>query len=212
MTQADILSALNQSKRMEHYYRFHSKIYDATRWTYLFGRDTLIEKIVANRWPTHILEVGCGTGVNLVNLQRRLPQAALVGVDTSAAMLQVARRKLASINAPQVELKHIAYQQPLNLTRPFDVVVFSYALSMFNPGWEQAIAAAWADLTPGGLLAVVDFHDSPWTLFKRWMACNHTRLAGHLLPHLTAYCQAPDVEMRQAYGGGWSYFIFMGQK
>jgi hypothetical protein len=38
--------------------------------------------------------------------------------------------------------------------------VFSYCLSMIDPGWQQALDAALCDLQPGGLLAVVDFHDT----------------------------------------------------
>ena len=55
---------------------------------------------------------------------------------------------------------------------------------MFNPGWEEALTAASLDLAPGGAIAVVDFHDSGSTLFKRWMGLHHVRLDGHLLPGL----------------------------
>jgi S-adenosylmethionine-diacylgycerolhomoserine-N-methlytransferase len=87
--------------------------------------------------------------------------------------------------------------------------VFSYALSMFNPGWEQALAAARADLSPGGTLAVVDFHDSPFPAFKRWMGLNHVRLEGHLLPGLEQWFPGGRGTVRQAYGGLWSYFFFL---
>ena len=73
---------------------------------------------------------------------------------------------------------HAPYDQPLSSEAPFDLVVFSYALSMFNPGWEEALAAALGDLSPGGALAVVDFHDSPLPAFKRWMGLNHVRPGG----------------------------------
>ena len=44
-----------------------------------------------------ILDVGCGTGINLLELARVLgPCRELVGVDLSAGMVDVARRKAAA--------------------------------------------------------------------------------------------------------------------
>ena len=43
--------------------------------------------------PTHVIDLGCGTGASLTALQQRYPQAALLGIDFSAAMLRVARTK-----------------------------------------------------------------------------------------------------------------------
>jgi S-adenosylmethionine-diacylgycerolhomoserine-N-methlytransferase len=84
---------------------------------------------------------------------------------------------------------------------------------MFNPGWEAALAAAAADLVPGGAMAVVDFHNSPVPLFKRWMGLNHVRLDGHLLPRLQSrfLADADDYCINPACLGLWSYFLFLGQ-
>ena len=74
------------------YYRFHAKIYDCSRWLFLFGRDGLIEDIVLKK-PRRVLEVGCGTGRNLLRLKKSLPEAELYGVDASPEMLSRAKRK-----------------------------------------------------------------------------------------------------------------------
>ena len=193
------------------YYRVHAKIYDLTRWTFLWGREALIRQLAARLNPERILEVGCGTGRNLLDLGRFFPGARLWGVDLSPAMLSQAKRKLAGL-AERVTLVPAAYDQPLGLEAPFDLVVFSYALSMFNPGWEEALAAARGDLSPGGVIAVVDFHDSPFPTFKRWMGLNHVHLEGHLLPGLEQWFSGGRGTVRQAYGGLWSYFLFFGAK
>jgi ubiquinone/menaquinone biosynthesis C-methylase UbiE len=135
------------------YYRFHARIYDLTRWSFLRGRETLMRRVAARFSPTRILEVGCGTGKNLLYLGRRFPQAKLWGLDLSADMLSVAQRKLHNL-LPRLTLIHAAYDRPLAPEPQFDLVIFSYALSMFNPGWKEALTTAACDLVTGGALAV----------------------------------------------------------
>jgi S-adenosylmethionine-diacylgycerolhomoserine-N-methlytransferase len=196
---------------LERYYRFHSQIYDATRWSFLFGRDRLVRLIAGFNQPSRILDVGCGTGKNLVRLSQVFPTARLTGLDLSEAMLTLAQKKLSGCSPP-VELVHQAYDQPLSPDPPFDLLVFSYALSMFNPGWDKAIRVAQDELAPGGTIAVVDFHNSPLALFKRWMALNHVRMEGHLLPELETRFSPVHQEIRPAYGGIWHYLLFIGKK
>ncbi len=204
---------VHQEKRrsLERYYRLHAKIYDLTRWSFLLGREALVRQVAACSSPTRILEVGCGTGKNLLHLGRLFPQAQLWGLDLSADMLAVARKKLHS-QVHRLTLIQASYDHPVEAEPHFDLVVFSYALSMFNPGWEQALAAASHDLAPGGAIAVVDFHDSGLMTFKHWMGLNHVRLDGHLLPHLKSHFSPQEWLVRPAYGGLWTYFIFIGQR
>ena len=93
-----------------------------------------------------------------------------------------------------------------------DLIVFSYCLSMIDPGWERAVDSALRDLRPGGRLAVVDFHDTRFAGFRRWMGVNHVRMDGHLLSYLNARCPPVAQTLHSAYGGGWRYFRFIGQK
>ena len=173
----------NRPHPLERYYRLHSRVYDATRWSFLFGRNQLIQIVSKNAQPSRILDIGCGTGNNLLRLCRNFPTASLTGLDLSASMLSIARKKLKNQGCP-VDLVHQAYDHPLAPAASFDLLVFSYSLSMFNPGWEQAIDCAYRDLDVGGIIAVVDFHHSRFSFFKRWLALNHVRLEGHLLPLL----------------------------
>jgi S-adenosylmethionine-diacylgycerolhomoserine-N-methlytransferase len=193
------------------YYRWHARLYDATRWSFLFGRTALIRAIAADAQPRRILEIGCGTGSNLLHLGRQFPDATVTGLDLSADMLTQARRKLAA-HPTRIKLIQWRYDQPLNREPGFDLIVFSYCLSMINPGWEQALESAQRDLQPGGRLAVVDFHDTGFAEFRRWMGINHVRMDGHLLPRLTALCPPVVQTVQNAYGGGWRYFRFIGQK
>ena len=85
-------AVLDQSARMEGYYRLHAQIYDATRWSFLFGRKTLIRRVAAMTQPATILEIGCGTGKNLLTLAKTFPQARLFGLDISESMLRIASK------------------------------------------------------------------------------------------------------------------------
>ena len=193
------------------YYRFHARLYDATRWSFLFGRKALMQEIAAYCRPRNILEVGCGTGKNLLRLHQIFPEASLLGVDLSRHMLRVARRKLGNLNG-KLELLEQPYFQQLSPQRPFDLVIFSYCLSMINPGWEQALQAAKLDLRPGGWIAVVDFHASHAVWFKKWMAINHVQIGGHLLPLLTDQFQPRAITIKPTYKGLWSFFSFIGTR
>ena len=83
---------------------------------------------------------------------------------------------------------------------------------MFNPGWEAAIRAATDDLNEGGMLAVVDFHHSSSTVFRRWMGVNHVRMDAHLLPFLQSHLDDAAYKIHRAYGGVWEYVLFLGHK
>jgi S-adenosylmethionine-diacylgycerolhomoserine-N-methlytransferase len=198
---------------MEHlrrYYKTQSVIYDATRWAFLFGRTRLLRELAKIQpQPRHIVEIGCGTGHNLARLAGLFPDARITGVDLSENMLAIAEKKTARFG------DRVALQQRVQggaLQVPHDVAVFSYSLSMMNPGWDSVLRGAVEGLEPGGLLAAVDFHDSALGFFKWHMSRHHVRMDGHLLPAMAALCRPEFQTVKAAYGGLWRYFIFVGRK
>src|SRR5271163_945163 len=78
---------------MDRMYRRQRHIYDFTRKFYLLGRDRLIDGLAP---PTgaRVLEVGCGTGRNLIRAARRHPAIRGYGVDISEEMLSTARVRI----------------------------------------------------------------------------------------------------------------------
>jgi S-adenosylmethionine-diacylgycerolhomoserine-N-methlytransferase len=202
-----------QPANIRQYYRFHAAIYDATRWTFLLGRNAILKKIGLTRdFAGTLLEVGCGTGRNLRRLAQAYPALRLVGVDVSADMLERASKA-----TDPYSRRVLLFEQPyapdtFKLQEPVDVVLISYALTMFNPGWEMAIARALHDLKPGGRIAIVDFHDSPSSAFRWWMGQNHVRMEAHLLPLLQEHFQTEYLSIRSAYFGLWRYCLFVGKK
>jgi S-adenosylmethionine-diacylgycerolhomoserine-N-methlytransferase len=207
------MTAASAPHPLERYYRLHAGIYDATRWSFLFGRDRLLRQAAAALQaapvtpPHRIAEIGCGTGRNLAALARLLPEARLTGIDLCPPML----RRAAAKAGPGTSLVCAAYGPDSLPEASADCIVFSYALTMFNPGWEDALDAAARHLAPGGLLAVADFDDTGADWFRTWMGVNHVRLDGRLLPALAGRCGTVRREVRTAYGGLWRYFCYLGR-
>jgi len=147
---------------MDRMYRRQRHIYDATRKFYLLGRDATIADL-APPPRAGVLEIGCGTGRNLVKIARRYPQAEVFGLDVSSEMLVSARAAIE--RAGLASRVRVAQADATNFDaaalfgRPhFERVVISYALSMIPP-WREALAQAAEALAPGGALHIVDFGD-----------------------------------------------------
>jgi S-adenosylmethionine-diacylgycerolhomoserine-N-methlytransferase len=203
----------DQVKRIQNFYRLHARLYEATRWTFLFGRRRMLDYLhLSPGSEKMVLEVGCGTGHNLHALARRHPQLQLRGVDVSPDMLEVAGARLRPFIS-RVRFLEMPYApgSPALGFQP-DIILFSYCLTMINPGWEAALQRAYENLAPGGRIAVVDFHGSSFGFFQHWMKMNHVRMDEHLLPALEKQFAGVHKEVRRAYGGLWTYFLYVGIK
>lgn len=195
--------------KVQRYYRLHSLIYDATRWSFLFGRNELLKRIPLLPSRPRILEVGCGTGQNMKYLQSHYPEARIVGIDLSPDMLQKAANRLTP--SPNMTLINAKYEPGSTDLAPFDLILFSYSLTMFQDIGEEMIQQLSEDLKPGGFIAAVDFHTTPFSWFRRWMERNHVEFTGRLFPLLNRnYSSLLSVE-KQAYLGLWSYFMYIGR-
>ena len=187
------MSTVDTAERMDRMYRHQRHIYDATRKFFLLGRDGLIERLSLLDGD-RVVEIGCGTGRNLITLARRYPGVRLYGVDASAVMLRTAEAHIrragldGSIRLAQGLGEQLDAQAMFGLDRPFDAVVISYALTMI-PAWAQVVEHALTQVRPGGRLAVVDFWDQrglpAWfrRLLRRWLALFDVR-PRHDMPDL----------------------------
>lgn len=191
------------------YYRFHSRIYDMTRWAFLFGRISAVEEI-ASRRPRRVLEIGCGTGRNLIQLKRTCPEVACIGVDASADMLAVARSKSREMEIEWMQGTYPSQsvEEQLDTLGGVDVILFSYALTMFNPGWEVCLERAHKDVGADGMVFLVDFHQSSRAWFKNWMASNHVRMEGQLKEKLQSLNPSGEVVCRKGLLGFWEWIYY----
>ena len=194
------------------YYRFHSKIYDYTRWMFLFGRKEIISHLPNSSGNLNILEIGCGTGFNLIQLAYRYPKAIITGLDLSDSMLAAAHKNIAQTNmSNRISLKNEAYGPGLKLPDDFDIILCSYSLSMMGSQKTGIIDQIKTNLNSDGLIAVVDFHNSPFSWFRRWMQINHVDMNGSLYKYLISLYTPNHISTKSVYGNLWSYFIFTGR-
>lgn len=197
---------------MDAIYRRQRHIYDASRKFYLLGRDRLIDELAPPEGGC-VLEIGCGTGRNLIRIARRYPGRACFGLDVSSVMLETARRSVARagltdrIGLAQADATDFD-PQALFGRAGFDRIVISYALSMIPP-WQGVVEEALRRLAPGGELHIVDFGDQrelprPFSaVLNRWLALFHVTPRRGLAAVLAASAARADVTLqaRSLYRG-----------
>lgn len=204
-------STLIVPQHLRAYYRFQSRIYDLTRWSFLFGRRRALQQLpISPAANISILEVGCGTGHNLVALAKYFPNAYVTGIDLSEDMLAIAAKKVTRFDG-RVILQEGAFGV-LPLEQKYDLIVFSYCLTMVNPDWDKLLEVARKSLPPTGMLTVVDFHDSAFPFFQSHMKKHHVRMDAHLLPVLVEEFEPVRHTVKSAYGGLWRWFHFVGRR
>jgi S-adenosylmethionine-diacylgycerolhomoserine-N-methlytransferase len=175
----DAAQAADATRRMNRMYRQQRHIYDATRRYYLLGRDRMIAnlRLTAN---ANVLEVGCGTGRNLVCAARLYPHARFFGIDVSTEMLTSAISVISRAGlSDRIRVAHgdatAIHPHELFALPSFDDVMISYSLSMI-PDWRRVLRSAASQLNPGGRLHVVDFGGQERlpaiarVLLRRWLA------------------------------------------
>ena len=179
--------------KMDRMYRFQRYFYDITRKYYLLGRDQLIGQMkIAD--AANVLEIGCGTGRNLIVLAEKNKRANFFGLDASAAMLVTAQKKINARNIENIRLAaaladDFSFARTFALSKPFDAIFFSYSISMI-PAWREAIENSLENLKSGASLYLVDFYDQSdlpaWfrRVLQNWLKRFHVKYPPELIAFL----------------------------
>jgi S-adenosylmethionine-diacylgycerolhomoserine-N-methlytransferase len=207
---------------MNRTYRHQRHIYDFTRKYYLLGRDRMIAEIDA-RDGARVLEIGCGTGRNLVVAGRTYPGARCFGIDVSTEMLNSAIRAISRAGlAARVSVAHgdaTRFDPELLFgAEQFDRIFISYSLSMI-PQWRGVLDTAVSLLAPNGELRIVDFGGQErlpgafrW-LLRHWLAVFHVAPCDDLEATLKARATATGASLafERPYRGYAQYAVLRRQ-
>ena len=212
-------AAVDATALMNRMYRRQRHVYDLTRKHYLLGRDDLIAGLrpdVGDR----VLELGCGTGRNLIAASTRYPGARFFGVDVSTEMLTSAIVRIERANLRRrIRVAHADATRsiPISLfgTNRFERIYISYALSMM-PGWAATLDVALGHLAPRGELHVVDFGGQErmprWVrgALRMWLAQFHVRPCDRLEQELRLRAGASEasLQVERPYRGYAQYAVF----
>jgi SAM-dependent methyltransferase len=102
----------------------------------------------------HVLDVGCGTGETTRQAARAAGAGSVLGVDVSAALLEVARRRTEAEGLRNVRYEHADAQVHPFAPASFDVCVSRFGV-MFFADPRAAFRNIGQALRPGGRLAAV---------------------------------------------------------
>ncbi len=189
---------------MDRMYRHQRHVYDATRKYYLLGRDLLIDRLRPQPGDC-VLEIGCGTGRNLIRAARQYPQAHFYGIDISGEMLATAQERIARAGLSSRVRVALADATSFDTEALFGVALFqrvfmSYTLSMI-PRWRAVLEQATASLATHGQMQIVDFGGLEglpfWfqLLLKRWLAVFHVTPRAELELELTILADRKDAAL-----------------
>ena len=191
----------------------------AARWyDRLFGRlNAGLRGLGLTMFPPRegmdVLDVGCGTGIQLAGCQQA--RCRVSGIDASPAMLAVARRRLGDKVSLQLgDATRLPYPD-----QAFDLVLASTVLHEMPPGTRAAaLGEIRRVLRPGGRVLLTDFEAGPVRPGRGWVAKgiiaasetaagrSHHRNSRHFIAHgglpplLDA--QGFSVDQRRIAGGG----------
>ena len=107
------------------------------------------------RGTESIVDLGCGSGENTVELARRAPAGRALGIDSSAAMIEAANQVLATAD-PEIRQRLSFIRSDIrefSAEKEYDVV-FSNAALQWVPGHREIFTRIFSALKPGGRAVV----------------------------------------------------------
>ena len=146
-------------------YRYSARWYDRLFERINGGLRVLGLRLFMPREGMAILDVGCGTGQHL-QMYRKFG-CELHGIDTSPAMLEVARATLGE----EADLRLVDAAQMPYESGTFDLVMAMLALHEMDPATRAcALQEMKRVVRSAGRILLIDFHPGPIDLREAWSA------------------------------------------
>ena len=153
-------------------YRSQAGRYDRRTDAFRRWRELVVEQLPARPGDT-VLDVGCGTGLCLPLLQRKVgPSGTIVGIDASAQMLEVAAARVTEHGWDNVHLLAAPVAQA-PIDRIADAALFCAVHDVLQS--PAALTHVFAHLRPGAAVAAIGGKWPPtWNVVLRaWVADLH---------------------------------------
>lgn len=140
------------------YYNYDACSYDERYWT-----NPVIQKMrqsfreeVKRYSGTQMLEIGCGTGLDLVHFSKTHPERKIFGIDISSEMIRLSNERVKQENCHNIEIRQGSNEEipDLFINERFDIIyIFFGALNTVE---DLQIAAKKVQnmLVPGGTLVL----------------------------------------------------------
>ena len=127
----------------------------------------------------NVLDLACGTGDLAFAAAERAPRGAILGIDASAAMIDIARTRAAHAGSAHVRFT-VGDLSALDVpTASVDAITAGYALRNV-PDYTRGIAEIARVLKPGGVVATLDFYRPRSALWRR-LFLSYLSAAGNLI-------------------------------
>ena len=142
-----------------------AKNYDAAATVQKWSGQQLINRLKDDMSPQTVMDLGCGTGLQSVQLKQQFPRARVTGVDFSAGMLAYARTSHADkpVDWLCCDAENLAVQDSSQ------TLVFSNFALQWCVDLQQAVAEIYRVLEPGGrFYFAVPGPQTLWELRDAW--------------------------------------------
>jgi ubiquinone/menaquinone biosynthesis C-methylase UbiE len=142
--------------------------------TYLPYRKAAVQALQLQPRLT-VLDIGCGTGLNFELILDAIgPQGTLIGIDSSAKMLDRARQKIGwkrwmNVHLLQRDARKLTHSDMEVLTARhviIDSIICTLGFSVF-PDWQAVFESSFALLKSGGRYCIMDIFNDKVTLRTR---------------------------------------------
>jgi ubiquinone/menaquinone biosynthesis C-methylase UbiE len=150
---------------MKDSYKYFSKFYDSLIEPLNSGLRSIGMKMLPPKSGMKVLDIGCGTGAQLVHYQKVM--CRVFGVDTSPSMLKRAQLKLGE----GADLRLVNASKIPHPDDYFDIILLSTVLHEMAPELrKEVLFEAHRVLKQSGRILIIDFHPGPLKPIKGWIA------------------------------------------